>query len=164
MNKKTTSALSYSDKLKNPKWQRKRLEIMKRDKFTCKLCKDTETTLQVHHKEYINGNDPWDYDNSYLITLCEHCHTEIEDLKGDGEEISYGSIAIYKSDHWSNKSRMMFISHNGICTLRIYDKDNCYIVGFNIDSELGAIIKILRKSQLIWPKDLPIQTSIKSLS
>lgn len=53
--------LTYSDKLKSPKWQKKRLEIMKRDKFACKLCGDTETQLHVHHKEYINGNDPWDY-------------------------------------------------------------------------------------------------------
>lgn len=66
---------NYSDLLKSPKWQKKRLEIMNRDKFTCKLCGDTETQLHVHHKEYINGNDPWDYDNKLLITICEDCHT-----------------------------------------------------------------------------------------
>lgn len=49
------SEKSYSDKLKSPKWQKKRLEIMRRDKFRCRLCKDEETQLSVHHKEYING-------------------------------------------------------------------------------------------------------------
>jgi len=29
--------LSYSDTLKNPLWQKKRLEILSRDKFTCQL-------------------------------------------------------------------------------------------------------------------------------
>lgn len=66
---------SYSELLKDPRWQKKKTEILKRDKFTCRLCKDTETTLHVHHKEYINGNAPWDYPNDLLITLCEHCHS-----------------------------------------------------------------------------------------
>lgn len=30
--------------------------------------------LNVHHKYYINGNFPWEYDNGALITLCEECH------------------------------------------------------------------------------------------
>jgi 5-methylcytosine-specific restriction endonuclease McrA len=32
---------TYSELLKSPKWQKKRLEIMSRDKFTCKKCGDT---------------------------------------------------------------------------------------------------------------------------
>ncbi len=78
---------NYSDLLKSPKWQKKRLEIMKRDKFRCKLCGDTETSLQVHHKEYINGNAPWEYENSNFITLCEHCHYEVGILKKGEIEI-----------------------------------------------------------------------------
>ena len=62
--------MTYSEKLKHPKWQKKRLQILSRDKFTCKKCGDTETQLHVHHKEYISGNDPWDYDNDLLITVC----------------------------------------------------------------------------------------------
>lgn len=69
-----TSPLSYSDQLKNPKWQRRRLEILNRDNFTCQLCRDTETELQIHHKKYTPGSLPWEYDNSELVTLCKHCH------------------------------------------------------------------------------------------
>lgn len=65
---------TYAEKLKSPKWQKKRLEILSRDKFTCQKCKDTETTLHVHHKKYIKGKEPWDYPNEILTTLCDSCH------------------------------------------------------------------------------------------
>lgn len=45
--------MKYSEQLKHPKWQKKRLEILKRDKWKCKKCKDDTTTLNVHHKEYL---------------------------------------------------------------------------------------------------------------
>ena len=72
---------SYSDKLKDPRWQKKRLEIMQRDNWTCQLCFDTEETLQVHHKKYIYNKSPWEYDNKHLITVCETCHRAIEAMK-----------------------------------------------------------------------------------
>lgn len=67
----------YGDLLNDPKWQRKRLEIMQRDDFTCQLCSDTETELQVHHKKYIAGLKPWEYEDKYLITLCINCHKKV---------------------------------------------------------------------------------------
>ena len=30
--------------------------------------------LNIHHKYYIRGKKPWQYDNSALVTLCEDCH------------------------------------------------------------------------------------------
>ena len=65
---------TYSEKLKDPRWQRKRLEIMNRDNFTCHICGDTRTTLHVHHRMYARGCDPWEYPDNHLITLCEKCH------------------------------------------------------------------------------------------
>jgi hypothetical protein len=67
--------MKYSDKLKDPRWQKKRLEILERDKWTCKGCNDTETTLHVHHTIYHPNIEPWDYPEKQLITLCEDCHT-----------------------------------------------------------------------------------------
>ena len=72
---------SYSDKLKDPRWQQKRLRVMERDKFTCKKCFDTESTLTVHHKYYIYKADPWDYPDEILVTLCDKCHNEEEEVK-----------------------------------------------------------------------------------
>ena len=65
---------TYSEKLKDPRWQKKRLEILQRDDFTCRICKDTESTLMVHHKTYLKDTEPWDYPDNYFVTLCESCH------------------------------------------------------------------------------------------
>lgn len=73
--------MNYSEQLKSPMWQKKRLEILNRDNFTCQDCGDTESQLQVHHKSYIFGNKVWEYDNDNLITLCETCHSCLTDLK-----------------------------------------------------------------------------------
>ena len=73
--------MNYSEQLKSPMWQKKRLEILNRDNFTCQDCGDTESQLQVHHKSYVFGNKAWEYDNDNLVTLCETCHSCLTDLK-----------------------------------------------------------------------------------
>lgn len=73
--------MTYSEKLKHPFWQKKRLEILQRDNWCCQLCSDNNTNLQVHHKVYISGREPWDYENEVLITVCQHCHACIEAIK-----------------------------------------------------------------------------------
>ena len=65
---------TYSDKLKDPRWQKKRLKILERDDFKCISCGDDKSTLHVHHRIYISNNDPWDYEDETLVTLCEKCH------------------------------------------------------------------------------------------
>lgn len=64
----------YYDKLKDPRWQKKRLEILERDGWKCRWCCDKDNTLHVHHIIYLAGKDPWDIPNGLLITLCESCH------------------------------------------------------------------------------------------
>jgi|DEB0MinimDraft_6_1074348.scaffolds.fasta_scaffold02477_3 hypothetical protein len=64
--------MNYKEKLKDPRWQKKRLEILNRDEFTCVCCGDDESTLHVHHLSY-NG-DPWETERNQLETLCEACH------------------------------------------------------------------------------------------
>lgn len=64
----------YSKKLKDPRWQKKRLEILERDEWTCQRCYDSESTLVVHHRKYLPTTDPWDYPDHLLVTLCEDCH------------------------------------------------------------------------------------------
>lgn len=67
---------NYSEKLKSPKWQKKRLEILNRDDFTCCKCGDKDTELHVHHLKY--KVEPWDVPNEDLETLCKHCHKFLE--------------------------------------------------------------------------------------
>jgi len=72
--------MAYSDLLKDPRWQRKRLEILERDDFTCQKCYETTKTLHVHHKVYSKQKvDPWTYADNVLITLCEDCHQSVSD-------------------------------------------------------------------------------------
>ena len=68
---------SYAEMLRNPLWQKKRLEILERDNYMCQYCGNTTKELHVHHKTYKMGAAPWEYDNDNLITLCHDCH-EIE--------------------------------------------------------------------------------------
>jgi hypothetical protein len=66
--------MTYAEKLKNPLWQKKRLEVFDRDNYTCTVCEDKDTELHVHHKEYSFGKEPWEYDIENFTTLCKHCH------------------------------------------------------------------------------------------
>lgn len=66
--------MTYSEQLRHPKWQKRRLEIMQRDEFTCQLCYDQESPLHVHHKHYSKGKSAWEYDDDALVTVCEACH------------------------------------------------------------------------------------------
>lgn len=66
--------MKYSDQLKDPRWQKRRLDILNRDNFTCQMCGHTEKTLHVHHIHYYQGMLPWEYADGLLVTLCEECH------------------------------------------------------------------------------------------
>lgn len=71
----------YTEKFKDPRWQKKRLEIMERDNFECLHCGDTKSMLNVHHTHYIGKADPWDYPDESLMTLCNNCHIEEHERK-----------------------------------------------------------------------------------
>jgi len=66
--------MTYSDKLKDPKWQRKRLEVLQRDNFTCLACGANDRQLHVHHCYYVSEREPWEYGQRALKTLCDDCH------------------------------------------------------------------------------------------
>lgn len=71
----------------DPRWQKKRLEILERDEFSCQHCGDKDSTLHVHHTSYAKNlwdneenNTPWGYPSIILITLCDKCHNSEHDL------------------------------------------------------------------------------------
>lgn len=66
--------MNYSELLRDPRWQKKRLEILELDAWRCRRCENKEKTLHVHHLYYIKFANPWDYTNDALVTLCEDCH------------------------------------------------------------------------------------------
>jgi len=67
----------YAEKLKDPQWQKKRLEILERDGWKCMACGSTEKTLHVHHIFYLPKMEPWEVPNGLLITFCESCHKQL---------------------------------------------------------------------------------------
>lgn len=75
------SSSNYSDKLKDPRWQKKRLKILERDKWRCQICTSETDTLNVHHLEYTPGLMPWEYNDEELLTVCEHHHEFISTCK-----------------------------------------------------------------------------------
>lgn len=69
-------AKRYSELLKDPRWQKRRLKILERDDWTCQRCNSKVKTLNVHHFKYTG--DPWDAADELLISLCEDCHKKEE--------------------------------------------------------------------------------------
>lgn len=70
---------TYYEKLKDPRWQKLRLKAMEEADFCCQMCFDSETPLNVHHKEYFKGHEPWEYNIKQLAVLCENCHEATHD-------------------------------------------------------------------------------------
>lgn len=65
---------TYAEKLRSKEWLIKRKTIIERDANTCIICKGTDKPLEVHHTYYRAGNEPWEYPDSSLLTLCQECH------------------------------------------------------------------------------------------
>ena len=80
--------MTYYDKLKDPRWQRKRLEVLQRDDFTCLACGAKDDQLHVHHCYYVSGRDPWQYGGEALKTLCTKCHDAVHMRNESGEQDS----------------------------------------------------------------------------
>lgn len=82
---------TYAEKLKNANWQKKRLEILSRDNWTCLSCNRNGLkeglSLHIHHIKYLPNLEPWEYDNSYLATYCELCHNTEHLIGGQVNEI-----------------------------------------------------------------------------
>lgn len=78
--------MTYSEKLKDPRWQKKRLEIFNRDGWLCQQCRLGVETLHVHHRYYLPKTEPWDYPDKVLVTLCESCHKNEEEERREAVE------------------------------------------------------------------------------
>lgn len=66
----------YQQMLNRKEWQDRAHEIKTRDNLKCQAydCKTPNDILQVHHHDYFNHKDPWNYPDDLLITLCATCH------------------------------------------------------------------------------------------
>lgn len=65
--------MTYEEQLQTPEWRYVRSRVLERDMYRCVKCQ-SDRNLQVHHKEYLAGKMAWEYNDSYLMTLCDRCH------------------------------------------------------------------------------------------
>lgn len=135
--------ISYKEKLKDPRWQKKRLEILSRDNFKCKKCGDEESTLHVHHYVYLKGLDPWEYKNRDLDTLCKDCHNIIHHLiecrcKADSD-------TIIRKNVFKNTDMVCFISLKGTFVISSH-KNNKPIEYIIIKKHLKDVFEMIGHS------------------
>ncbi len=71
----------YMEKLRDPRWQKLRLEVLDAAAWRCTWCGTSKKNLQIHHGYYSKGAEPWEYPKENLHVLCEHCHEQAESLK-----------------------------------------------------------------------------------
>lgn len=73
---------TYAEKLKDQRWQKKRLELLEAANWECRsgFCENPKPnpTLHVHHKLYIRKTDPWDYEDWVYAVLCDECHDKAQ--------------------------------------------------------------------------------------
>lgn len=105
---------NYAEKLKDPRWQRKRLEILNRDDFTCRCCGDNENTLHVHHIVYPKNKFPWEIDNHHLITLCEYCHEMWHHIYDSEYATELISGAVNLHNEWERDDIRIFMEKHNI--------------------------------------------------
>jgi 5-methylcytosine-specific restriction endonuclease McrA len=82
--------MTYSEKLKDPRWQRRRLELFNSKNWQCEYCNEHRAQLHAHHVHYIKGMPPWDYPDELIVVLCSDCHAE----KHEFEEKLFSALAM----------------------------------------------------------------------
>lgn len=119
--------MNYSDKLKRPEWQKKRLKIFERDNWACCYCGSTQFTLNVHHEKYV-GENPEDTPDEFLKTSCEDCHQLISIFNKleKQKKINYSLVSIkiiYTSPQKNTWMRKAFFSDGGVMFFMYGDND-----------------------------------------
>lgn len=76
---KSKSKSKYAEQYKDPRWQKKRLEILNLCNWRCGNCGDGTNPLHVHHLYYVPERMIWDYPNFALTSLCDSCHSDQHD-------------------------------------------------------------------------------------
>ena len=60
-------------KYRRKEWKKYRDKVLKRRDYKCERC-GTREHLHVHHPEYGEGREPWEYHVDFCELLCRGCH------------------------------------------------------------------------------------------
>jgi hypothetical protein len=93
---------SYSEKLKDQRWQRKRLQLLEEANWKCQRARceslnPEKDSLHIHHKFYLRNTDPWDYPEHAYYVVCEKCHAIVQHRM----EISHEALALEDMLAWA---------------------------------------------------------------
>lgn len=83
--------MNNNEKLKDQRWENKRIEILNKRGCFCEICGGNDSILDIHHRFYIRGREPWEYDNDVFQILCRNCHNRVH-RGNNGLPEEYGEI------------------------------------------------------------------------
>lgn len=128
----------YSELLKHPMWQKRRLEIMNIAEFKCQMCLVGNSTLHVHHLSYKRGNKPWEYPDENFACLCEKCHNDLHASESEAKK-TFGSLYDFNLERAMGYIKGLELSQ-GSCHATVDIKSDDYAVGI---ADAFAITKSL---------------------
>lgn len=139
----------YSENLKDPRWQKKRLEIMQRDNFTCQCCGDESTELHVHHKRYSSQLMVWEYDESELTTICKHCHKFIHYLTSF--QFADKEFKLTTNNRMPSINKMYKKAENTYVMLAIFENSSLVIgaIPYDEDGEYSIDVQSILKADTV---------------
>jgi len=73
----------YMEKLRDPRWQKLRLEVLDAAEWRCTWCGREDKNIQIHHGFYGRDLEPWEYPPESLHVVCEDCHLQAESIKAE---------------------------------------------------------------------------------
>ena len=134
----TSTGKKWADNYKDPRWHKKRLEIMERDGFKCRACGSADITLNVHHAYYDKGKMPWEYPDRSLTTLCEDCHNRRHNF----QKLMLIEIGMLSKEEFLGLFHLLYISGATNLLQAIHDHPAPYN-GFVDYGGLAAILPVL---------------------
>lgn len=138
---------AYLKLLRDPRWQRKRLEILERDGWACTFCEATDRTLHIHHRRYQWGKKPWEYADDDLTTLCEVCHAlstaADKALKATLVHLDTGDLSFLAGVAVGLRIRTGWCKdESGTGALAPWARDVVHIVDYEMASGIGSVVKM----------------------
>ena len=97
---KAAISVNVMSEYKDKRWEKKRIVILKRDMYTCQMCKQygkgTEANT-AHHIFPLEYYPDYKYCNWNLISLCSKCHNAMHD-RDTHELTSAGKRLMFKTE------------------------------------------------------------------
>lgn len=142
--------MNYAEKLKDPRWQKKRLEVLERERWTCQVCGDKESTLNVHHNYYIIGKNPWEYRDGAFVVLCDLCH---EKEKTERLLIEKYLLKSIRQVGFLNRDLLTLVDgFKGLGDIHEHKMFLCSVIGYFLSNK--KLLKMVSDDQQKWLNDI----------